>query len=364
MSSLFASRESTSRGAEGPTTLEDGHGSRHHSVGYVPVLDIGSFCVGQPRSYDGHAQLCNDVEQALGTAGFFVVTGHSVPVEAIDTAKKVCRQFFDQSEQQKARIAHMKKGYIPVGGCANQVRPSALHEKWSCGRVDGIDSSHAYYQNADYFGEPNLWPDKPEEFKHAMTRYYKEMETLVRRLLALVATVLEMEAEYFESAMDRHVTNLVALRYPPQPQQPSEGEMRAKPHTDPTVLTILTHDKLPGSSSGLEVLHGTNSDQWEPVPVVEGGLVVNAGDLLTRWSNGRLRSAKHRVVNGDDDRLAISFFAMPAYDTPVAPLPGCVKLGEEGRYETILAGDISHFKQLEREKHGLLDPQVLENQTS
>jgi hypothetical protein len=48
-------------------------------VGYVPVLDISSFCVGQPRSYDGHAQLCNDVEQALGTAGFFVVTGKQSP---------------------------------------------------------------------------------------------------------------------------------------------------------------------------------------------------------------------------------------------------------------------------------------------
>mmetsp|Transcript_19153 Transcript_19153/g.53399 ORF Transcript_19153/g.53399 Transcript_19153/m.53399 type:complete len:114 (+) Transcript_19153:918-1259(+) len=86
-----------------------------------------------------------------------------------------------------------------------------------------------------------------------MTQYYKQIEQLTVRLLQLMATVLDIPSTFFDDKMDRHVTNLVALRYPPQDHEPQPGEMRAKPHTDPTVLTILTHDKEPGEASGLEV---------------------------------------------------------------------------------------------------------------
>jgi hypothetical protein len=53
----------------------------------------------------------------------------------------------------------MKKGYIPVGGCANQVRPSALHEKWSCGRVDGKTASGAL---------PSFSPFHPASVLHSL----------------------------------------------------------------------------------------------------------------------------------------------------------------------------------------------------
>ena len=80
--------------------------------------------------------------------------------------------------------------------------------------------------------------------------------------------------------------------------------------------------------------------------------MVNVGDLLHRWSGGNFRSAKHRVVNGSDDRLAISFFAMPNYDAVVAPLLQPPE-GVSEAFDVIVAGDISHFTQLEREKQGL-----------
>ena len=62
-------------------------------------------------------------------------------------------------------VASQKKGYIPVNGCDNAVRPSSLHEKFSCSRVDGVDKNDAYYdpmgpnaeQAALYFGEDNRW---------------------------------------------------------------------------------------------------------------------------------------------------------------------------------------------------------------
>jgi len=82
-------------------------------------------------------------------------------------------------------------------------------------------------------------------------------------------------------------------------------------------------------------------------------------DLLHLWSGGEFRSAKHRVVNGADDRLTISYFAMPNYDATIAPVP---TVAGADTFAPIRAGDISHFTQLKREEEGLEDPQLLENQ--
>jgi len=249
---------------------------RETTQGYVPVIDISGFVPGQPRESPANLSLCDEVDAAFRQAGFFIATGHGVPPELLASAKRVCREFFSLSPGEKGAVAHPKKGFIPVGGCQNQVRSTSLHEKWSCGRVDGIDPSTEYYQNSVYFGEPNLWPQRPHDFEPTMTRYYKEMEALTLRLLSLTATALRLPHTFFDDKMDRHVTNLVALRYPPQVREPAPGEMRARPHTDPTALTVLAHDKEPGEPSGLEVLHDTMGS-WEPIPVVAGGLVVNVG---------------------------------------------------------------------------------------
>jgi isopenicillin N synthase-like dioxygenase len=37
---------------------------------------------------------------------------------------------------------------------------------------------------------------------------------------------------------------------------------------------------------------------WVTVPIVPGALLVFTSSLLTRWTNGRLRPGRHRVVAG------------------------------------------------------------------
>ena len=121
----------------------------------------------------------------------------------------------------------MRKGYIPVGGCDNAVRPTALHEKFSCSRVDGVDASLPYYnptspnsEAALYFGEANRWPQSPAGFQAAWEEYYRAMEALAARLMRIFAAALGLPQDFFDDKIDKHVTNLVALRYPP-PSVPS-----------------------------------------------------------------------------------------------------------------------------------------------
>jgi len=35
---------------------------------------------------------------------------------------------------------------------------------------------------------------------------------------------------------------------------------------------------------------------WEPVNDVSGAFVVNIGDMLERWTNGKWKSTLHRVI--------------------------------------------------------------------
>ena len=71
----------------------------------------------------------------------------------------------------------------------------------------------------------------------------------------------------------------------------------------------------------------------EPPP---GGLVMNAGDLLHRWSNGRWRSTPHRVYNHPEHvRYSVPFFYEPHVTADVTPLP---HLGEP-EFETVNYGE-------------------------
>jgi isopenicillin N synthase-like dioxygenase len=103
---------------------------------------------------------------------------------------------------------------------------------------------------------------------------------------------------------------------PPQP-----GQWRIGPHTDFGTITIL--DRQPGLG-GLQVqlLDGS----WVDAPWIEGSIVMNGGDLLAAWSNGRWRSAPHRVPPTDaapgESLISLVYFCESSWDVEIAPLPG------------------------------------------
>ena len=60
---------------------------------------------------------------------------------------------------------------------------------------------------------------------------------------------------------------------------------------------------------------------WGTVPVIPGALQVLSGKLLTRWTNGRLRPGRHRVIaGGTDTRRSTAVFCYPSLDMTVQPL--------------------------------------------
>ena len=63
---------------------------------------------------------------------------------------------------------------------------------------------------------------------------------------------------------------------------------------------------------------------WVPVPPRDGCLIINAGDQITHWTNGALRSANHRVIVRPEarrPRYSTAFFTYFDLHALVAPLP-------------------------------------------
>jgi len=156
------------------------------------------------------------------------------------------------------------------------------------------------------------------------------MERVSRALMQSVARSLGLEEHHFEGAFDRGLSTLRLLRYParslaeleradPAVWVEHQGERRfltGAPHTDSGFLTLLAQDGVPGLQAR------SRDGAWLDVPPLEGALAVNFGQVLERWSGGRIRATEHRVIGSPRERFSIPFFYEARADAEIRPLPG------------------------------------------
>mmetsp|Transcript_4739 Transcript_4739/g.11572 ORF Transcript_4739/g.11572 Transcript_4739/m.11572 type:complete len:93 (+) Transcript_4739:65-343(+) len=76
---------------------------------------------------------------------------------------------------------------------------------------------------------------------------------------------------------------------------------------------------------------------------LKGAFIVNAGDLIQRWTNDRWKSVLHRVMRvgegGSEDRLSVVLFTGPKKNTVVDPRQLLEAGGAEARYPATTAGE-------------------------
>jgi isopenicillin N synthase-like dioxygenase len=150
----------------------------------------------------------------------------------------------------------------------------------------------------------------------------------------VIARALGADEAAFAAAFDPPTTWLRLLHYPPQPPTSPDDLYGSAPHTDFGCITLLAQD----DAGGLQVM--TPAGEWVDAPPLPGSLVMNVGDMLHRWSNGRLRSTPHRVINRSGrERHSCPFFYDPSLRTEIAPLPSCTGPGSPPRFESVVFGD-------------------------
>lgn len=111
--------------------------------------------------------------------------------------------------------------------------------------------------------------------------------------------------------------------------------------TEAGSITLLFQD----ARGGLQVLSPMGT-YVNATPIADT-IVVNAGDLLARWSNDTIKSTKHRVVEPpvkeDADfhpaRYSMAYFCNPNFDRFIDAIPGTFDEAKQKKYQGVNSGD-------------------------
>ncbi len=285
----------------------------------IPLIDLAPIAHG---ALSGARDIAPALRQALEETGFLMIINHGVPQELIDQTFAQARRFHDQGMAAKRALlmnAH-NNGYMAMGRynvSTSRVSEAALpdmNEAFFIKRERPTDDPLVVAGRR--FAGPNEWPADLPGFREAILAYTEAVDALGRRLLPAVALALDLAPDTFDAAFAESQFSFRLSHYPCAEKQPDQYGIA--PHTDANFMTFLAQSGVPGLQIKLP------TGEWWDVPYIPGSFVVNTGDMLHRWTNGRFKSTPHRVVPPEDRaRYAIPYFLGPHLDTLISCLPSC-----------------------------------------
>eukprot|EP00930_Biecheleria_cincta_P099923 TRINITY_DN91532_c0_g1_i1.p1 TRINITY_DN91532_c0_g1~~TRINITY_DN91532_c0_g1_i1.p1 ORF type:complete len:740 (-),score=140.93 TRINITY_DN91532_c0_g1_i1:191-2410(-) len=288
----------------------------------IPVIDLQM----------DEATLVEQMRHACEVVGFMQVTGHGVSTELQARHMDLQRKFFALPAAIKERLRlndeSPVRGYFGVGGeDLDQVLERQVDEANGANSIKKSrkDYKEAFDMNgvpwskpvggyvANIFGLPSRMPEEEElqGFSEVLKEYAAEMFKIARRLLEIMALVLNKPKDFFETYITQPVATHRLLHY--WPLKDFATQIGVGEHTDYGLLTLLKQDMV----GGLQVLNARDG-KWIHCPPIDNAFVVNLGDMLSRWTGHRFKSTVHRVVTTSScDRYSVPYFLEPNMDTVI-----------------------------------------------
>jgi len=309
----------------------------------LPTIDIGGWFDGTDAD---RRRIALEFDESCRATGFLQLVGHRVPIPLFREVKAVADEFFalDLDEKRRCEPAsrEVNRGYSAsrtesLAYSLGTTRPPDLAEAFIVGAERYVAGDPYFEAERERSFAPNIWPERPAEFRDVASRYFAEMSALSRTLLDIAALALGVDREVFASATDRSVET---LRYNWYVRLTDEvglesDQMGLGAHTDYGIITVLLADPVPG----LQVI-GPDG-QWRDVLPLEDGFVVNVGDALAVWTNDLWTSTIHRVVPGTPgavQRRSFAFFQDGNLDAVIECLPSCRSDERPARYAPVTLG--------------------------
>jgi len=257
-------------------------------------------------------EVAGQIQRALQTHGFMYVRNHGIDGLLIENLRQTQRVFFSQSLEQKRQINinGYNRGYLGQGEA--RMHGAQKHDQkevffWGAELAD----DHPHRLAGLALCGPNQWPEQPASFKQTVLDYTGAIAHLGERLLQAIALALNLPQTFFAPYYDTPMTRGQLIHYPPT--QGEHDDFGVAPHTDFGCITLLLQE-----TAGLEVQMRDGS--WIAAPPIDNTLVINIGDLIERWTDGRLPSTRHRVRNlTGEARYSIAIFHDPAADARIDP---------------------------------------------
>ncbi|WP_338661873.1 2-oxoglutarate and iron-dependent oxygenase domain-containing protein [Pararoseomonas sp. SCSIO 73927] len=255
------------------------------------------------------AEIADALWKASTEIGFFQLSDHGIPLEQIDEAFEMTARFFALPQEVKAKYP-MAKGTNYGWEYKAQVRPST-------GTADNKESFQVTVPKM-----AGLWPSGEElpGFKACMLAFERANWAVGMKVLSCFADKLGFPADFFTEAHDptspEYQSTQRLIHYLPMVDAKPEDftGWRAGAHTDYDCLTLL-HQRT--GQGGLQLCPGREADggelAWTDVPPVTGLITCNIGDMLARWSDGKLQSNLHRVRMPRADEYLGPRYSLPFF---------------------------------------------------
>ena len=241
--------------------------------------------------------------QSLRDTGFAVLKDHPIDLELLDSLYTGWQKFFLSTDKHRYRVdpeetLGSQEGYYPPEESETAVGQQQRDLK-------------EYYHV--------IWNGIIPPALNSTTRAYRDSAlSLGAHLLRWIQNTLPGKItraipKPLHEVISAEASLLRVLHYPPLSGEEAAGAVRAAPHEDINLITLLPASQEPG----LQVLdtHGS----WHMVSTDAMQLVVNAGDMLSELTGGYLPSTTHRVVNPgpgvpNRSRISAPFFLTPDLD--------------------------------------------------
>uniref|UniRef100_A0ACD5UEX5 Uncharacterized protein n=1 Tax=Avena sativa TaxID=4498 RepID=A0ACD5UEX5_AVESA len=290
----------------------------------LPVVDLAPFFVDEGDVARGRAT--EAVREACLSSGFFHVVNHGVPRELMARALELQASFFALPDEEKAKVRPAEGTPFPSG-----------HARQPVGSVDKNELLLVLHPKLWL----NLYPEEPAGFREALAECHAKFTELGLLIQEILNECMGLPQGFLGEYNDDRTFDFISARHAfPATEEDNRG---ARPHQDVGCITFVLQDGV----GGLEVLRPDGV--WAPVDPIEGSIVVNIGDVMQVLSNGKFRSAMHRVVRKPAaHRYSLVFFFQLHDDKWVEPLPRFAgDSGEPPRYRGFNYGE---YLQLRRKR--------------
>ncbi|KAK3033123.1 hypothetical protein RJ639_036482 [Escallonia herrerae] len=284
----------------------------------LPPIDLSKL--------DGpsHDQVVEVIAGAAQTVGFFQVVNHGVVVELLESLKDAAHRFFAQPAEKKA---------VYLKG----VSPSPL-VKYGTSFVPEKEKALEWkdYVSMVYTNDTDALEHWPIECKEVALEYLKTSTKMVRRITEILIANLGVTLEDSSKVVDA-LTSLKMVNMNFYPTCPSpELTVGVGRHSDMGTLTVLLQDGIGGLYVKLEGKPDAE-EEWMEIQPIPGALVINIGDTLQILSNGRYKSAEHRVrTTSTQSRVSIPIFTVPRPTEKIGPLPQLVERDGVAHYKDFI----------------------------
>ncbi|ROT36035.1 2OG-Fe(II) oxygenase superfamily protein [Sodiomyces alkalinus F11] len=317
---------------------------------FIPLIDFDVFLHGNAAD---RLETAKRILHGFQTAGFIYLKNHPITPATLARVFATSAEFFAQPMDAKLALGwttpEANRGYSAPGrekvtqitdaAAVAAVRDAApdLKESFEIGRDNVPDM-------------PNRWPAEAasvsvSSFRPVMLDFFAQCKAFHDHVMRAIAVGMGLPESFFDPFTDDGENTLRLLHYPAVRRgvfDANPNQVRAGEHSDYGSITLLFQD----DRGGLQV-RSPQGGFVDATPI-EGTVVVNAGDLLARWSNDTIKSTIHRVVEpprkaGDSgeypSRYSIAYFCNPNFDSYIDALPGTFASEAEKKYKGVKSGD-------------------------